>query len=80
MNAAFEAGRTVIGVPAHSLSRTLRSPGVRRAVHDDRTVICTPHAPDSPFSVGKAMGRNKLIYALSDVTVAVAADKGSGGT
>ncbi|MYC85655.1 MAG: hypothetical protein F4X18_09080 [Acidimicrobiia bacterium] len=26
------------------------------------------------------MGRNKLIYALSDVTVAVAADNGSGGT
>ena len=80
MNAAFEAGGNVIGVPAHSLSQALRSPGVRRAVHDGRTVICTPYAPDSPFSVGKAMGRNKLIYALSDVTVAVAADKGSGGT
>jgi predicted Rossmann fold nucleotide-binding protein DprA/Smf involved in DNA uptake len=80
MNAAFEAGGNVIGVPAHSLTRTLRSPGVRRAVYEDRTVICTPYAPDSPFSVGKAMGRNKLIYALSDVTVAVAADKGSGGT
>lgn len=26
------------------------------------------------------MGRNKLIYSLSDVTVAVAADTGSGGT
>ena len=80
MNAAFEAGGNVIGVPAHSLSRTLRSRGVRRAVHDGRTVICTPYAPNSPFSVGKAMGRNKLIYALSDVTVAVAADTGSGGT
>lgn len=42
--------------------------------------MCTPYAPDSPFTVGKAMGRNKLIYALSDVTVAVAADDGSGGT
>ncbi|MCY4370289.1 MAG: DNA-processing protein DprA [bacterium] len=80
MNAAFESGGDVIGSPAHSLSRTLRSPGVRRAVYEGRTVICTPYAPDSGFSVGKAMGRNKLIYALSDVTVAVAADKGSGGT
>ena len=80
MKAAFEAGGTVVGVPAHSLVRTLRSPGVRRAVHDGRTVMCSPYVPDSPFTVGKAMGRNKLIYALSVVTVAVAADNGSGGT
>ena len=80
MSAAFQAGGTVVGVPAHSLIRTLRSPDVRRVVHDGRTVMCSPYAPDSPFSVGKAMGRNKLIYALSDVTVAVAADNGSGGT
>ena len=80
MSAAFQAGGTVVGVPAHSLVRTLRSPDVRRAVHEGRMVMCSPYAPDSPFSVGKAMGRNKLIYALSDVTVAVAADNGSGGT
>ena len=42
--------------------------------------MCTPYAPNSPFTVGKAMGRNKLIYALSEVTAAVAADHGSGGT
>ena len=70
----------MVGVPAHSLVRTLRAPRVRRAVHDGRTVMCTPYAPDSPFTVGKAMGRNKLVYALSDITVAVAADHGSGGT
>lgn len=80
MNAAYKAGGPVISVPAHSLSRTLKSPGVRRAVHDGRTVICTPYAPESPSSVGQAMGRNKLIYALSQVTVAVAADQGTGGT
>ena len=80
MHAAYKAGGPVISIPANSLSRTLKSPGVRRAVHTGRTVICLPYAPDSPFSVGKAMGRNKLIYALSDVTVAVAADMGSSGT
>ena len=80
MNAAFTAEGNVIGAPAHSLARILKSPGVRRAVYEGRTVMCTPYAPDSPFSVGTTMGRNKLIYALSDVTVAVAADKGSGGT
>ena len=80
MNAAFGSDGSVIGIPAHSLIRTLRAPDVRRAVYDARTVVCTPYAPDSPFSVGNAMGRNKLIYALSQVTVAVAADDGSGGT
>ena len=80
MNAAFQAGGTVVGIPAHSLIRTLRVPDMRRALHGGQTVMCTPYAPNSPFSVGKAMGRNKLIYALSDMTVAVAADKGSGGT
>ena len=80
MNAAFTAGGNVIAVPAHALSRTLKSRDLRRAIYDDRTVICTPYAPNSPFSVGRALGRNKLIYGLSDVTVAVAADKGSGGT
>ena len=80
MNAAFHAEGTVIGIPAQSLMRTLKGPDVRRAVYEGRTVMCTPYAPNSPFTVGKAMGRNKLIYALSEFTVAVAADDGSGGT
>ena len=53
MNSAFGAGGTVVGIPAHSLIRTLRSPDVRRAVHGGRTVMCTPYAPNSPFTVGK---------------------------
>ena len=80
MDSAFQAGGTVVGIPAQSLIRTLRAPDVRRAVYGGRTVVCTPYAPNSPFSVVNAMGRNKLIYALSAVTVAVAADRGSGGT
>lgn len=38
------------------------------------------YAPDAGFSVGNAMSRNKLIYALSEATVIVAATEGSGGT
>jgi hypothetical protein len=53
MNAAYKAGGTVISVPARSLSRILKSPGVRRAVHTGRTVICSPCAPDSRFSVAR---------------------------
>lgn len=80
MNAAFEAGGSVVGVLAESLTRKLRGPDIRRAIHEGRTVMCTPYSPDAPFSVGNAMGRNKLIYALSAQTFVVAADLDTGGT
>ncbi len=80
MNAAFEAGGAVVGVLAESLARKLRSADIRRAIHDGRTVMCTPYSPEAPFSVGSAMGRNKLIYALSDLTLVVTADVDTGGT
>jgi len=80
MNAAFEAGGSVVGVLAESLARKLRSPDIRRAIHEGRTVMCTPYSPEAPFSVGNAMGRNKLIYALSDLTLVVAAEVETGGS
>ena len=42
--------------------------------------MCTPYNPDAPFSVGNAMGRNKLIYAMADLTLVVACEPGKGGT
>ena len=80
MSAAFEAGGAVVGVLAESLVRKLRSPDIRRAIHEGRTVMCTPYSPEAPFSVGNAMGRNKLIYALSALTLVVAAEVDTGGT
>ena len=80
MNAAFEAGGAVVGVLAESLVRKLRSQDVRRAIHEGRTVMCTPYNPEAPFSVGNAMGRNRLIYALSRITLVVASEVDKGGT
>ena len=80
MSAAFQAGGNVIGVLANSLVRKLRSPDVRRAIYEDRTVMCTPYSPGTPFKVWTAMGRNKLIYALSEITVVVASGTDRGGT
>ena len=54
--------------------RKLKNPDVRRAIYDDRTVICTPYSPKAPFSIGNAMGRNKLIYALSEISLVVAGE------
>ena len=80
MNAAFEAGGAVVGVLAESLTRKLRSPDIRRAIHEGHTVMFTPYSPEAPFSVGNAMGRNRLIYALSALTLVVASEVDKGGT
>ena len=80
MNAALQAGGTVVGVLADSLTRTLKRPEIRRAVHRGTTVLCTPFSPDAPFSAGNAMGRNKLVYAQSVLTVVVASEADTGGT
>ena len=80
MNAAFEAGGAVVGVLTDSLTRKLKKHDVRRAIHDGRAVMCTPYSPDAPFSAGNAMGRNKLVYALSEITLVVASEIERGGT
>jgi predicted Rossmann fold nucleotide-binding protein DprA/Smf involved in DNA uptake len=79
MNAASERGR-VVGVLADSLQARIRRAAVRTLIADDRVCLVTPYHPASGFSVGAAMGRNKLIYGLADLTVVVASAIESGGT
>ena len=80
MQTAFEVGGQVVGVLADSLEKALNNAQNRQAVIDGEALLCTPYNPSSGFSVGNAMGRNKLIYALSKTTLVVATDKDSGGT
>jgi len=80
MNAAYQVEGSVIGVLADSLVKTIDRPEVRRAIGNGSTVLCTPYGPKAGFSVGNAMGRNKLIYGLSQLTLVVASDHDSGGT
>lgn len=80
MNAAFKADGNVIAVLADSLVRTTREPSVRQAVANGKVCLVTPYSPSAPFSAGNAMGRNKIIYALSRGTVVVRSDIDSGGT
>jgi predicted Rossmann fold nucleotide-binding protein DprA/Smf involved in DNA uptake len=80
MNAAFEAGGQVVGVPADSLERSVTRRGTRQGVGQGRICLITPFAPATSFSVGNAMGRNKVIYGLSRCTVVVATDLENGGT
>ena len=80
MSSAFDAGGAVIGVLAEALSRVVRRPDFRKAVLDGNVVFLTPYAPEAGFSPANAMGRNKVIYALSHRVLVVCSDKDKGGT
>lgn len=80
MNAAFQAGGSVVGILADSLVRKLKKSDVRQAIYEGQTVMCSPYNPDASFSVGTAMGRNKLIYAMAELTLVVACEPDKGGT
>ena len=80
MQAALEAGGHAVSILADSLVRTIRQPDVREFVTNGRLVLLTPYRPDNGFSVGVAMGRNKIIYGASDYSVVVSSDYQKGGT
>ena len=80
MNSALEGRGTAVGILADSLKRAIRSPDARAALVGGDLCLVTPYSPDAGFSVGTAMGRNKLIYALADYAVVVASDVEKGGT
>src|SRR5438105_1453837 len=80
MDAALSAEGKAVGVLADSLEATIRKADVREFLHDGRLVLLTPYAPTAGFSVGGAMGRNKVIYGLSEFAVVVSSEVNSGGT
>ncbi|HSU55293.1 MAG TPA: DNA-processing protein DprA [Candidatus Dormibacteraeota bacterium] len=80
MDGALSAEGIAMGALADSLEATVRKPDVRQYLEDDRLVLITPYAPNAGFSVGGAMGRNKVIYGLSEFAVVVSSDFQTGGT
>ena len=80
MRGALEAGGNVVGVLADSLERVVVRREHRDALNDGRLALLSPYDPAARFSVGHAMRRNKLIYALADAALVVDSDYGRGGT
>ena len=80
MLAALEEGGIALGIMADSLLKAALSSKYRAGIREKRLVLVSPFHPESRFNVGNAMGRNKLIYALSDFALVVSADKEKGGT
>jgi predicted Rossmann fold nucleotide-binding protein DprA/Smf involved in DNA uptake len=80
MAAALDAGVPVVGVPTEGIRVVARNSEVRRHAHTGALCIASPYAPTMRFTAGNAMGRNKIVYALAEVTLVVCSDSGSGGT
>lgn len=80
MNAALESRGSVVGILADSLERAIRELHARKAIERGDLCLATPYSPNAGFSVGAAMGRNKLIYSLADYAIVVASDAEKGGT
>ncbi len=80
MHGALDAGGTSIGVLADGLSRAAIAHDYREHMADGRLLLISPFDPNARFNVGHAMGRNKLIYALSRAGLVVASDHKKGGT
>lgn len=78
MASALEARGTAVGVLADSLERAVKKH--REALSRGDLCLVTPYNPNAGFSVGAAMGRNRLIYCLADYAIVVASDAESGGT
>lgn len=77
--AAARAGGSVVVLPADSFNESAAK--LHRAEVDLRQVLLlTANRPDSGFSVGKAMGRNKLIYAMAEFAAVAACKPDAGGT
>ena len=80
MIAALTGGGAAVGVLANNLNREAVNSQYRDAIVDRRLVLVSPYTPTAGFTVGQAMGRNKLIYALADWALVVDSSVESGGT
>jgi predicted Rossmann fold nucleotide-binding protein DprA/Smf involved in DNA uptake len=80
MTAALDAGGTTIGVLAESLLKKSLERNARKAIAEGRLLLISACHPNARFTVGTAMGRNKLIYAMADYGLVVSAEHKKGGT
>lgn len=78
MESALEARGTAVGVLADSLEKQVKSR--KEALKRGDLCLVTPYSPNAGFSVGAAMGRNRLIYCLAEYAIVVASDAETGGT
>jgi predicted Rossmann fold nucleotide-binding protein DprA/Smf involved in DNA uptake len=80
MEGVLQSEGFAVGALADSLEATIRKADVRDFVLNNRLALLTPYSPTAGFSIGAAMGRNKVIYGLADFAIVVSSDYQTGGT
>ena len=80
MNGALNGGGAAIGVLVEGLARHARTIDSRRFIEENTLTLFTPYDPDARFTVGNAMARNKIIFALAEHSLIADAVVGKGGT
>ncbi len=80
MRGALNGGGAAIGVLADGIEKSVLQRENRNVLMDGRLTLISPFDPRAGFSVGNAMRRNKLIYALADAGLVVESDYKKGGT
>ncbi len=80
MKAALDAKGVAVGVLADNLLKKSTERYARNAISDGRLLLISPYHPEARFTVGTAMGRNKLIYAMADYGLVVSVEYKKGGT
>lgn len=80
MKAALDDRGYVVGLVADSLRKAIRVTEYRSALERGDMCLVSAYHPEAGFSVGAAMGRNRLIYALADFAIVIASDAEKGGT
>jgi predicted Rossmann fold nucleotide-binding protein DprA/Smf involved in DNA uptake len=80
MVAAADAGGNAIGFVADALEKMTRRQDLREHLIEGNMALASPYHPAARFTVGNAMRRNRLIYALAEAAVVVAAAGENGGT
>lgn len=80
MQGALKHGGWTVGVLADRLARMSAQTEAVEWIEDGQLTLISTRDPLAGFSVGHAMQRNKLIYALADVALVVGANHQRGGT
>lgn len=80
MTTALEAGGVTIGILVENLLKKSVERSSRHAIADGKLLLLSPYHPNAHFTVGTAMSRNKLIYAMADYGLVVSAEHKKGGT
>lgn len=69
-----------LGVVANNLLQFGMNKLYRDYILNNNLTLLSPYNPEAKFNVGNAMGRNKIIYCLSEISIVVNSTLEKGGT